>query len=364
MKVCHLTSVHPRYDTRIFIKMCCSLQEYGFDTNLIVADGLGDEVIKGVKILDVGSFGGNRLLRMFISTYRVYRKARSLKADIFHFHDPELMFIGIILKLSGSKVIFDVHEDLPCQVLRKQWVPKLLRFPLSFFVKVAEYITAKTVSSVVTVTPKIADRFYFTKTVEVRNYVSLNEFSIKDLEINNKYRITYIGGITKDRGILSMVSAFSNLDYTFTLGGKFQETGLYDKAKSLPGWQHVEYLGWQSREQVTSILEETLIGLVVLQPTGDYEDAFPVKLFEYMAAGAAVIASDFPLWREIVDSSKCGICVDPTDSNAISQAIDMLMNNKELIYEMGQNGQKAVQNKYNWQGESDKLIELYRQLLS
>lgn len=114
---------------------------------------------------------------------------------------------------------------------------------------------------------------------------------------------------------------------------------------------------------IARLLDETLIGLVLLQPTGDYEDAYPVKLFEYMAAGCAVIASDFPLWRGIVEEAQCGICVDPTDEKAIAEAITQLTNDREQTIKMGQNGRKAVLEKYNWESESDKLVTLYNKIL-
>jgi hypothetical protein len=90
-KVVHLTSVHQRYDIRIFVKMCSSLATHGFDVSMIVADGLGGEVKSDVSIIDVGVKTGGRLSRMINAVKRVYEKAIELDADICHFHDPELI---------------------------------------------------------------------------------------------------------------------------------------------------------------------------------------------------------------------------------------------------------------------------------
>lgn len=361
MKVCHLTSVHPRTDTRIFVKMCVSAAQAGYQTHLVVADGLGDDSLQEVSIHDVGRPVG-RVKRMLKSTYAVYKKAKQLDARVYHFHDPELMPVGILLKLQGKKVVFDVHEDLPRQILRKRWLPAVLRKPISFCAKIAEHITAKIVDSVVTVTPTIAQRFSSAKVIEVRNYALLPELQQTQVEPENKSKVTYIGGITTERGIVPMVSAFANLDYEFTLAGSFQEAGLEAKTESLPGWANTNFLGWQNRAEITTLLNQSLIGLVVLQPTGDYEDAFPVKMFEYMAAGVAVIASDFPLWREIIEGQQCGLCVDPTDPKAISTAIESLLNDRALALKMGQNGIRATQKEYSWQTESTKLLSLYQSL--
>ena len=89
LKVCHLTSVHPRNDVRIFHKECKSLAAAGYDTTLIVADGIGDQLLDGVSIKDVGK-PSTRISRIFSSTWKVLKAAKKTKADIFHFHDPEL----------------------------------------------------------------------------------------------------------------------------------------------------------------------------------------------------------------------------------------------------------------------------------
>lgn len=118
IKLCHLTSVHSRFDIRIFHKECASLARKGFMVNLVVADGKGDEVNNGVAIHDVGSSNG-RFDRMRRAPNRVLKKALSLDAEIYHFHDPELIPVGLGLKRHGKKVVFDVHEDYVSQIREK-----------------------------------------------------------------------------------------------------------------------------------------------------------------------------------------------------------------------------------------------------
>jgi hypothetical protein len=106
------------------------------------------------------------------------------------------------------------------------------------------------------------------------------------------------------------------------------------------------------------------VGLVILHPNINYVQSQPVKLFEYMAAGLPVIASDFPLWREIIDGAKCGLLVDPFDVKGIAEAITWLLEHPHEAELMGKRGQEAVYQKFNWNTEADKLIACYNELIS
>jgi glycosyltransferase involved in cell wall biosynthesis len=110
-------------------------------------------------------------------------------------------------------------------------------------------------------------------------------------------------------------------------------------------------------EKVFDVLVRSHIGLAVLHPDPNYVDSLPTKLFEYMAAGLPVVASNFPLWKEIVEGNRCGITVDPLDPKAIAQAIEYLLTHPEEARRMGENGRRAVEEKYNWEREKEKFAQ-------
>lgn len=125
----------------------------------------------------------------------------------------------------------------------------------------------------------------------------------------------------------------------------------------------VEYTGHFTREEVNEIYKKSKAGLVVFQPARNHINAQPNKLFEYMAAGLPVIASEFPLWKTIVEGENCGICVNPLDVESVRTACVFLMENDEIAESLGKNGRRAIEEKYNWNCEEEKLVSLYRELI-
>lgn len=366
-KIVHLTSAHPRYDTRIFIKMCCSLAKK-YSVTLIVADGQGDEVKNNVTICDVGK-SDSRIKRILGTTKRVFDKAVDLDADIYHLHDPELMPIGLKLKRLGMKVIFDAHEDLPKQLLSKPYLNRMSRLILSKLATLYENHACNKFDAIVAATPYIRDKFlYINKmVVDVNNFPILGELSGSDIDWNNKEnKVCYIGGLEEVRGVSEIVDAISLTKSTVTLAiaGKFSDISFEKAVRSKNGWDKVEDLGWIGRDEIAETLSESIAGLVTLKPAINYLDSLPVKMFEYMSAGIPVIASNFPYWENIINESGCGLCVDPSKPHSIAEAIEYMVNNPKEAQEMGLKGLNSVILKYNWALEEVKLYRLYQDVLS
>ncbi|MGA5690596.1 glycosyltransferase family 4 protein [Cytobacillus pseudoceanisediminis] len=369
MKVCHITTVHPYKDIRIFIKEAKSLEKNGYEMHLI-APNAPSAIIDGILVHGINLNRGNRqnrLGRMIKTTNLAYKKAMEINADLYHFHDPELIPAGLKLKRQQKKVIYDVHEDVPRQILQKNWIPRILRTTISSVFEEYEKRAVKKMDYVVAATPFIKNRFTSIgcNSIDICNYPVLSEFDHSHSEEAMKENaVCYIGAISKIRGIFEMVDSMSLVPGVHLfLAGKFASDTERELVKQKSGWNKVSELGYLDREEIRNVLSKSLAGLVVLHPTINYKDALPIKLFEYMAAGIPVIASDFPLWKEIVEKSDCGICVDPLKPKEIADAIQFYTENPEEAKRMGENGRRAVEQIYNWDLESKKLVSVYQTLL-
>ena len=301
MKIVHLTSVHDADDDRIFLKECVSLAARGYDVSL-VAPGATPAVIDGVRMLAVPRRSG-RLGRMIRTVGDVLRAALASGGEVCHFHDPELIPIALVLKLRGRKVVFDVHENDPASVMDKTWIAPRLRRPIARVVDLVERRSHWFIDHFVIANPAQAKRFPKEVTTVVQNFALLREFvSISGTPHRQRpLNVAYVGGITPTRGIREMVRAIALLEddrARLVMTGRFWEPGLQRTYAEEPGWRRVDFLGWVGRDEFTAMFGRVRAGLVTLHPTRNYVEIEPIKLFEYMAAGLPVIASDFPSWRE------------------------------------------------------------------
>ncbi len=362
----HLTSVHPRFDTRIFLKMCRTLVSSGHQVSLVVADGKSDELVGAVQIYDVGASRGRRD-RILNAPSRVLAKALELNADIYHLHDPELLPIGLKLKKLGKRIIFDSHEDVPRQMLSKPYLNKATRWVIAQALLAYEAWASRQLDGVIAATPFIRDKFLKINphTLDINNYPILGELGPSISWAEKKPEVCYVGGIGQIRGIVEVVEAMGCLCSVgrLNLAGRFGDASLEKRLQGQPGWQRVNTLGFVDRAGVRDVLHRSMAGLVTFHPLPNHIDAQPNKMFEYMSAGIPVIASDFPLWREIIAGNECGLLVDPLNPAAIADAIDYLITHPTDAERMGHNGRRAVESRYNWDHEGQKLLAFYDTIL-
>ncbi|MEO8029795.1 MAG: glycosyltransferase family 4 protein [Gemmatimonadota bacterium] len=363
----HLSSAHPAFDIRIFLKECRSLASAGYRVAL-VAQGTERGWYDGVWIEPVRT-QTSRVDRMVSMSRNVWRVARRLGARLYHFHDPELIPLGLFAQRAGTAVVYDAHENLPADLLDKPWVPGFLRPGLSRVVDLGERASAGQLSAVVAATPAIGRRFVAHRCQVVQNFPILSEWPKAGgmPYAEREAAFAYVGGIGVARGAEVMIDAARLANQgralRLDLAGRFNPAALRAALSIRPGWHLVVDHGWLDRPSVAGLLGQARAGLLVLESLANHLDSQPIKLFEYMAAGLPVIASDFPHWREIIGGADCGILVDQRSAPSVADAMTWVLDHPAEAEAMGRRGRAAVEARYNWGRESAALLGLYGELL-
>jgi len=362
-KIVHVTTVHSAGDTRIVQKECRSLIEAGFRVVLIAASD-DDPRVPGLDLRRLPTTR-SRAQRLMLRPWSALRQALREKADLYHIHDPELIPMALALKLFGKRVVYDAHEHLPRQVLSKHWIPRMMRDPVARLAGAVEAVADRFLDGIVVANASTAPRFRPSHTALVENYARVRpDDAPPDLKTRAS-TVIYVGGLSDHRGLRHMVDAMRLLgrpEVGLVLIGPLESSARPPDLDGIEG--KVSMPGRLDLDSVEVLLRDAKVGLSVLQPIPNYMSNYPTKLFEYMAARMPVVASDFPLYRSVVDSVRCGIVVDPTAPEAIAEAIAYLLDHPEEAQAMADRGRAAVLERYSWNVANRALMRLYARLLS
>lgn len=361
LEILHVSTVHQRYDTRVVYRECGGLAKRGHIITLLIADGQADQLkFDQFRIHSIVNKPPSRILRLSVVGFRMFLEAKKHHAKICHFHDPEWIFYAWLLSFTGKTIVYDIHEDYANVILNRDWIPKLAKKSLSYMYTKIERILCRRFSGIVTVTDTLIKKLENFKPVLVRNYPDLNIYpSPTQLVETSKYDAIYVGSISVERGADVMIEAANIVqnsipDFKLHFVGEVESQELHSRISKSSA---VTYHGKVNQEELTTMLASSKIGLAVLQPTPRYIVAFPTKIFEYMASGTFVIASDFPVYKEIIgDNSYCE-CVDPENPKQIAEAIRRGLSIKAPSARM--ESAKRVHELFSWHTELNKLEDLY-----
>ena len=362
VKICILTSAHPAFDERIFHKEAKTLVKAGYDVVLIARHNK-EETVDGVRIVPLPE-PRNRFERMTKVVWKLFRLALKEKANVYHFHDPELILIGVGLKLLGKKVIYDVHEDYPKDMLDKPWIGGIhLRKIVAFAVHAIEQAGSFFLSGIIAATPDIAKKFNSRKTVCLRNYpvVDLIDCCKKIGIKKEKPILIFIGGLYSTRMIKEIIQAMELVKNKAELWllGKWESEEYKKECEDLEGWKYTKYLGLKKFQEVFQYVKMADIGLNLSYCKTNYP-FLPVKAFEYMACSLAIVTSDFPDRRKVF--KECALFANPENPEDIASKILYLLNNIGKTKELAKKGRQLIEERYNWQVESEKLLKIYESI--
>lgn len=361
--ICHFTSSHSNSDVRIFEKECLSLIDNGYKVTLVAP---GDtKVHEGVNIVGVKR-PNKRFKRLLITPKLVYNAVSEIEADLYHFHDPEMIPYARKLARKGRLVVFDCHENIFDFIKDKAWIPNLIK-PLvstafNSYIKraISEFNAVISVDSLMV--EKISK--YAQHSVLVSNHPRLKK--VKNVNrIPNT--IAFAGGINEMWCHEIVVQAIEEIeDAHYVLCGKSSSEYL-DRLASYSGWSKVDYKGVVAHDEAESVLEHASIGIALLKFNNNVFEKRGTqgntKIYEEMAAGLPIICSSSDVWKDMIERYECGICVNPESVDEVRDAIVFLMENPLIAQAMGVRARRAVEKEYSWLTQEKNLLSLYDLLL-
>jgi glycosyltransferase involved in cell wall biosynthesis len=371
--ICMLTSVHPPFDPRVFHREARSLAAAGYAVTLIAQHGQREEIRDGVRI--VGLPQARSRLGRPLNWTRLLRLALRERADAYHFHDPELIPWGLLLRgLTGRPVVYDAHEHYPDSIMVREWIPAPLRRMVSRVFDGFERAASRRFDAVIVADDDVEARFR----PIARRLVTLYNFPHKglfeqpspppaDLPAPRPVQLVYVGLITPERGGYLMLEALDRLrrDYGIDAGlwlaGRIPDPDL--RAAVEGAADRVNWLGTIPHESLPALLRAATIGWVPFLDVPKLRKNIATKQFEYMACGLPVLGSDLPPIARFVTPAHAGTLVPPGDPSAHAAAIARMVQHPAKLHEMGIHGKKAFLTRYNWDTEEAKLIDLYRALI-
>ena len=375
-KVCILSSVHFALDNRIFYREARSLQQAGYDVTLIAVHGQ-DESKDSIQIVALPSVPRWQRPWFWLA---LARRALATHADVFHFHDPELLLVTPWLHwLTGKPTIYDVHEVYADFIEVKDYMPAWLRYPIAWSFRWLEPLLARLQTALLFSDDQIAASFRRLRCPKTTlfNYPSqafIEQAALTTRDIHRRQPIVlHLGAHERSRGTRLMIEAFHQVlkgmpEAQLFLVGPFTPPELEKEVRTdimqRGIEQKVRIIGQVPFEQVSEYLKQAAVGWVALQPVPKYQKNIPTKLFEYMAYGVPIVSSDLPSTQPFVYHGENGYRVEADDPMAHAQAILDILRRPEVGLAMGEKGQQMVRTCYNWDEMEQRLLVLYQELLT
>lgn len=379
-RVCQISD-HPPFDQRVFHRTCHSLVHAGYDTHLLVQLDEDEVTIDGIHIHAIekrsGPMLGLQLKRRLARFWRAERIARQINVQVYHLHDMELIPLGLWLKIrTGAVVVYDSHEDNVSFILQKYYLSLPVRWLLATLMGLLEWLAGHVFDGIITADEGVANiyrRRYGAKRVQVvHNFPRLDYFPQPQANgtVEKPFDLVYHGTIPR-----------YHLKVAFAVAEELRARNVnarwlfFGSCPDLP-WAQAELARRGLTEQfvidaeriphemVARRVQQARIGIIPLPDLPKFQHNIPTKLFEYMALGMPVVLSDLPPSRPFVADGKCATMVAPDAYGAYADVIVRLLNSPSLCVQMGEEGRRRVEQEYNWQKESRKLLDFYEELLN
>lgn len=368
------SSVHNWDDGRIFHRQARTLKENGYRVELHAVADFSQKEVEGIMVYGLPSW--KSLFDRIRNIGLLFRRIVKSNAEVFHFHDPELLMLVPVIRLfKRRKVIYDVHEHYPKFIMEKTYLSSLQKKIAVLLFTLFEKIMLFFVDKVIYVTDDVGIRYRRYKkndAIVLKNLPSINLFPDTPVPLEKREKLAvFLGNFTAVRGIREIIKAFAIVhakyaDYRLLLIGRYHHQDFKAEVQKLISELDMQDVVFHKEEipyhEITQVLGKARLGYITYLPYPNNMAGLPNKMFEYMGAGLNIIASDFENYKNILIENDCGIVVKPEHSEAIAEATLRYIEDEAFAERMAKNARKAFEEKYNWEIEKTNLIRVYNSI--
>jgi glycosyltransferase involved in cell wall biosynthesis len=366
MKVVIVAPVHIYDDVRVFRKEAVTLAAAGHEVILYARTPDGRPLTRdGVTVRPVSY--RNRLHR-FAQLPLVGHRAWREGADVYHVHNPDTIPIAAALKARRKRVIYDTHEDFRTEILLRQWLPAIVRRPAAAVVAGMESAVSRVVDAVIVTQEQLLERLPGAVVIGnppiVDRAAGLAAAARREARSRRPGRslvLGYVGGVSKDRGLLRMVDLVvalqRHLPTRLLLVGPAVNDDALERAQEHPGWTHVDYRGELAQEDAFAALADADLGMILFEDTASHRHIDPNKIYEYLALALPVVATDFAIWRQRFADTVVGLFVPASAATeGVAQQVADFVADRPALAEIGRTGADFVWQQYSWQKQGAPLL--------
>ena len=359
IKIAHITSTHAFDDPRIFHRHCLSLSRSGYSTYFT---NVKKAFYKNFNLVTIPP-NRNRFSRFTINNFYLLKKIQNIKPQIIEYHDPDLLFLAILLKLLGYKVIANIHENLSDQILNKYWIPKYIRVLLSYFLKLLfPFLTDLFSDGRVCATDYIKKFHKNKNTISTLNFPTIDFLQEKEnsKRSNKKLSVIYVGVLEKKRGI-DYWDNFLKLERVseIHLVGKFSPTELEEQYRSkFNNIERVHIYGQRNYSEIKKYIDQCDIGICLIESNQAYYNSLPTKIFEYLARHKPVITNRFPELVKVLENKNCCVFIEDVERE-LQMAIENIFHN----YDYFSKNARIASHDLNWMSQEKKYLKLINEIV-
>ncbi len=356
MRVLVCTVVHHTTDARIFRREIGALCDAGVQVVAIAPWPRSEVADPGYQRIAIPRAVGRRRWAAWRAA-RARISALAVGAQALIIHDPELLLVipWRELRRLQVRVMWDVHEDLAAALSVKAYLPLPVRRLLVPAVHLLER-WAEGRATLLLAESAYAGRF------ARQHQVVLNLPPVPAaLPLGSRERqAIYVGSITRARGLDAMLE-MAPLLAAHGIGLRLiGEAPNAEDAARIRATPNVRWDGALPNAEALREVEHSMVGLALLQDLPNYRHSMPTKILEYMASGAAVVATPLPLSRSVLGDD--GVVLPSFDgvAAAAAEAVIALCDGAEAREAKTSAAFRKVQQHYNWQRAQAEFVNAVR----